>query len=60
MSSLGNHSNPGIEPASPDWQVDTLPLSHLESPLSHSEMLNVVTWLRQCPHPQLIVTNFKE
>ena len=24
--------NPGIEPASPDWQVDSLPLSHLEAP----------------------------
>ena len=24
--------NPGIEPASPAWQVDSLPLSHLESP----------------------------
>jgi len=24
--------DPGIEPASPDWQVDSLPLSHLEAP----------------------------
>ena len=27
--SPGALSDPGIEPASPDWQVDSLPLSHL-------------------------------
>ena len=26
----------GIEPASPDWQADSLPLSHLGSPLNYS------------------------
>ena len=26
--SPGNFPNPGIEPESPDWQVDSLPLSH--------------------------------
>ena len=30
--SLGDLPDPGIEPASPAWQVDSLPLSHLESP----------------------------
>ena len=28
----GNLPNPGIEPMSPAWQVDSLPLSHLGSP----------------------------
>ena len=30
--SPGDRPNPGIEPASPAWQVDSLPLSHLGSP----------------------------
>ena len=30
--SPGNLSDPGIEPMSPAWQVDSLPLSHLGSP----------------------------
>ena len=30
--SPGNLPNPGIEPASSAWQVDSLPLSHLGSP----------------------------
>ena len=25
---LGDLANPGIKPVSPDWQVDSLPLSH--------------------------------
>jgi len=28
----GDLPDPGIEPASLAWQVDSLPLSHLESP----------------------------
>ena len=28
----GDLPDPGIEPASPAWQVDSLPLSHQESP----------------------------
>jgi len=28
----GHLPDPGIEPASPEWQADSLPLSHLESP----------------------------
>ena len=32
FSSLGDLPDPGIEPTSPAWQVDSLPLSHLESP----------------------------
>ena len=38
--SLGDLSDPGTEPTSPvalaDWQVDSLPLSHLRSPNSHN------------------------
>ena len=30
--SPGDLPDPGIEPSSPGWQVDSLPLSHLESP----------------------------
>ena len=33
--SPGALSDPGIEPASPDWQVDSLPLSHLGNPFSN-------------------------
>ena len=29
----GDLPNPGIEPESPTWQVDSLPLSHLGSPV---------------------------
>ena len=29
--SPGNLPNPGIEPESPTWQADSLPLSHQES-----------------------------
>ena len=32
ISSLGNLPDPGIEPASPTLQADSLPLSHLRSP----------------------------
>ena len=32
--SPGHLPNPGIEPASPAWQADSLPLSHLGSPLT--------------------------
>ena len=28
----GDLPNPGMEPESPAWQVDSLPLSHQESP----------------------------
>ena len=28
----GDYPNPGLEPASPAWQADSLPLSHLGSP----------------------------
>ena len=31
FSSLGNLLNPGIQPMSPAWQADSLPLSHLGS-----------------------------
>ena len=31
--SPGDLPDPGIEPSSPSWQVDSLPLSHLESPV---------------------------
>ena len=31
--SPGDLPDPGIEPASPAWQADSLPLSHLGSPL---------------------------
>ena len=31
--SPGDLSDPGMEPASPAWQADSLPLSHLESPI---------------------------
>ena len=31
--SPGDLLNPGIKPASPAWQADALPLSHLGSPL---------------------------
>ena len=30
--SSGDPPDPGIEPVSPAWQVDSLPLSHLGSP----------------------------
>ena len=33
FSSPGDLPNPGIEPASPAWQADSLPLSHQESQL---------------------------
>ena len=33
--SPGDLLNPGIEPRSPALQVDSLPLSHLESPITH-------------------------
>ena len=33
LESLGNLPNPGIEPSSPAWQVDSLLLTHLGSPL---------------------------
>ena len=32
----GYLSEQGIEPASPAWQADSLPLSHLGNPLSHN------------------------
>ena len=32
----GDLPDPGIEPMSPAWQVDTLPLSHMGSPSHHS------------------------
>ena len=31
--SPGHLSNPEVEPTSPAWQADSLPLSHLEIPL---------------------------
>ena len=33
FSSPGDLPNPGIEPGSPAWQADSLPLRHLESTL---------------------------
>ena len=35
--SPGDLLNPGIEPASPELQVDYLPLNHLGSPKLHSQ-----------------------
>ena len=39
FSSLGNIPDPGIEPASPAWQVDSLPLSHLGSPKGYDILM---------------------
>ena len=39
--SPGDLPDPGIEPASPAWQADSLPLSHLGSPLIQFWMWNV-------------------
>ena len=33
----GDLPDPGIESASPAWQVDSLPLSHLGSPRDHQQ-----------------------
>ena len=35
FSSPGDLPNPGIEPTSPAWQVDSISLCHLESPYIH-------------------------
>ena len=35
--SPGDLPDPGMEPGSPAWQSDSLPLNHLGSPLSFSE-----------------------
>ena len=37
--------NSGIKPMSPAWQADCLPLSHLESPISHYKWFVFVNWL---------------
>ena len=37
--SPGDLPNPEIKPVCPVWQVDSLPLSHLESPNYHLESL---------------------
>ena len=42
FSPAGDLPNPGIESASPAWQVDCLPLSHLGS---HLYILNIVLCL---------------
>ena len=44
----GGLPNPGIEPVSPAWQADSLPLSHLGSPLNR-----IVTTVlqRECNYP---------
>ena len=41
--SPGDRPNPGIEPASPAWQVGSLPLNHLGSPIgvSRCKLLHV-------------------
>ena len=38
--SPGDLPDPGIEPMSPAWQVDSLPLSHLASPLKAYQEVN--------------------
>ena len=43
----GDLSNPAIEPMSPAWQVDSLPLSHQESPQFGVTPSSVVT--QSCP-----------
>ena len=40
LPSLGALSNPGIEPASPAWQADSSPLSHLGSPTTEAVWSN--------------------
>ena len=41
---LGNLPNPGIEPASPALQVDSLLLSHQENPRFQLETLKKKSW----------------
>ena len=41
LSSLGDLPDPGIEPASPAWQADSLPLSHLKS---HKNLLGAIKY----------------
>ena len=49
--SLGDLPDPGSEPVSPAWEADSLPLSHLRSPLSSVatfiKCLNQI-WLTCC------------
>ena len=40
----GDLPNPGIEPMSPAWQADSLPLSHLGSPLKVSRIIQMVSF----------------
>ena len=42
--SPGDLPNSGIKPMSPAWQADCLPLSHLESPISHYKWFVFINW----------------
>ena len=48
--SPGDLPNPGTEPTSPVWQVDSLPLSHLGSPASNRRWLHVIRLHSLIPH----------
>ena len=45
--SPGDLPDPGIEPTSPAWQVDSLPLNHLVSPQLN---VHVSLWTKVAPH----------
>ena len=45
--SPGDLPDPGIEPTSPAWQGDSLPLSHLVSPQLN---VHVSLWTKVAPH----------
>jgi len=45
--SLGDLPDPGIKPMSPTWQADSLPLSHLGSPMTSAAA--AAKSLQSCP-----------
>ena len=48
ISSPGDIPDPGIEPSSPAWQVNSLPLSHLGSPKVCEVRLKIGQLKTQC------------
>ena len=61
--SLGYIPDPGIEPASPAWQVDSLLLKHLENPPGNSPAMKIPAVALELPilnNEVFLVTNYPE